>query len=45
MNKHETTLETLLEDYPENVPVAVAAKLLGKSPNWVQWGNGHQASA
>ena len=30
--------EQLLKDYPHNVPVAVAARLLGKPVAWVQAG-------
>lgn len=33
-----TNYEHILEQYPENVPVAVAAKLLGKPVAWVQHG-------
>lgn len=28
----------ILEQYPHNVPVAAAAKALGKSPNWIHAG-------
>lgn len=33
-----TNYDHILEQYPENVPVAVAAKLLGKPVAWVQHG-------
>jgi len=33
-----TNYTAILEQYPCNVPVNVAAELLGKSVPWVQWG-------